>query len=126
MRFHSLAGVFASTDGGRSWEKVLFVDSFTGVIDMAMDPGNPNTLYAATYQRLRRAWGFNGGGPGSGIWKSTDGGDTWTRLEGGLPDGHLGRIGIALAESNPRVRAALRHASIKSAPYPLPMASGST
>jgi len=100
-------GVYRSTDGGRSWEKVLFVDSFTGVIDMAVDPSDPNTLYAATYQRLRRAWGFNGGGPGSGIWKSTDGGDSWTRLEGGLPDGDLGRIGIALAESNPRVLMAL-------------------
>jgi len=96
-------GVYRSTDGGRSWEKTLYVDEHTGVIDMALDPSNPDVVYAATYQRLRRAWGFNGGGPGSGLWKSTDGGRTWSRLGGGLPDGDLGRIGIALAESNPRV-----------------------
>ncbi|MDH3424899.1 MAG: glycosyl hydrolase, partial [Gemmatimonadota bacterium] len=100
-------GVYKSTDGGRSWSKVLFVDRFTGVIDMAIDPSDPNTVYAATYQRLRRAWGFNGGGPGSGIWKSVDGGATWNELGGGLPEGDKGRIGIALAESNPRVLMAL-------------------
>ncbi|MBR43395.1 MAG: glycosyl hydrolase [Gemmatimonadetes bacterium] len=96
-------GVFKSTDGGQNWDKVLFVDQFSGVIDMAIDPHNPNTIYAATYQRLRRAWGFNGGGPGSGIWKSTDGGQNWTRLGSGLPEGDLGRIGVAVAESNPDV-----------------------
>lgn len=96
-------GVFKSTDGGQSWDKVLFVDEFSGVIDMAIDPQNPNTVYAATYQRLRRAWGFNGGGPGSGLWKSTDGGQTWNRLEAGLPSGDLGRIGVAVSESDPRV-----------------------
>lgn len=100
-------GVYKSTDGGRSWEKVLYVDEFTGVIDMAIDPMNPSTVYAATYQRLRRTWGFNGGGPGSGIWKSTDGGRTWNELQGGIPSGDKGRIGIALAESNPRVLMAL-------------------
>jgi photosystem II stability/assembly factor-like uncharacterized protein len=100
-------GVFKSTDGGRSWEKVLFVDEHTGVVDMAMDPSSPNTVYAATYQRLRRAWGFNGGGPGSGIWKSTDGGRTWNELGNGLPSGDKGRIGIAIAESNPEVLMAL-------------------
>jgi photosystem II stability/assembly factor-like uncharacterized protein len=100
-------GVYKSRDGGRSWDKVLFVDEHTGVIDMVMDPTSPDVVYAATYQRLRRAWGFNGGGPGSGIWKSTDGGERWARLEGGLPDGHLGRIGLALSESNPSVVMAL-------------------
>ncbi len=100
-------GVFKSSNGGRSWEKVLYVDSFTGVIDMAIDPSDPNTLYAATYQRMRRAWGFNGGGAGSGIWKSTDGGETWARSESGLPSGDKGRIGIALAPSNPNVLMAL-------------------
>lgn len=100
-------GVYRSTNGGDDWERVLFRDEYTGVIDMAMDPTNPNTIYAATYQRLRRTWGFNGGGPESGIWKSTDGGDSWTELENGLPSGDKGRIGIALAESNPRVLMAL-------------------
>ena len=96
-------GVFRSTDGGRSWDKVLYVDEHTGAVDMVMDPSNPDILYAATYQRLRRTWGFNGGGPGSGIWKTTDGGDSWNRLEVGLPDEDMGRIGIAIAASNPRV-----------------------
>jgi len=100
-------GVYRSTNGGSSWDKVLYVDEYSGVIDMAIDPTNPNTVYAATYQRLRRTWGFNGGGPGSGIWKSTDGGDSWIELEGGLPEGDKGRIGIAISESNPQVLMAL-------------------
>ena len=94
-------GVYKSTNGGRSWEKVLFVDEHTGVVDMAMDPSNADVVYAAMYQRQRTAWGFNGGGPGSGIYKTTDGGRTWNELEGGLPSGDKGRIGIAIAESNP-------------------------
>lgn len=100
-------GVYKSTNGGRSWDKVLYVDEFTGVIDMAIDPSNPNTVYAAMYQRLRRAWGFNGGGPGSGIYKSTDAGRTWNELGGGLPTDDKGRIGISISESNPRVLMAL-------------------
>ena len=67
----------------------------------------PNTLYAATYQRLRRAWGFNGGGPGSGIYKTIDGGANWNELGGGLPAGDKGRIGIAISQSNPQVLNAL-------------------
>jgi photosystem II stability/assembly factor-like uncharacterized protein len=96
-------GVFKTTDAGRTWTKVLYVDTLTGAVDLVMDPANPNTLYAATYQRLRRAWGFNGGGPGSGIYRSTDGGSTWRRLANGLPSGDAGRIGLAIAASNPRV-----------------------
>ncbi len=84
-------GVFRSTNGGRGWEKVLYIDEYTGVVDMVMDPSNPNVLYAATYQRLRRTWGFNGGGPGSGIYKTTDGGDTWTELSNGIPGEDKGR-----------------------------------
>ena len=76
-------GVYRSTNGGRTWEKVLYVNEFTGVVDMAIDPSNPNVVYSATYQRLRRTWGFNGGGPGSGIWKTTDGGRNWNELQGG-------------------------------------------
>lgn len=105
-------GVYRSRDGGRSWEKVLYVDEYTGAVDLVMNPDDPEVLYAATYQRLRRTWGFNGGGPGSGIWKTTDGGDSWTELtdpelENGLPTGDKGRIGLALAHSQPDVVMAL-------------------
>ncbi len=100
-------GVFRTQDGGDNWEKVLFVDEHTGAVDLVVDPQNPEVVYAATYQRLRRAWGFNGGGPGSGIHKSTDGGRTWTELTNGIPDGDKGRIGIAISHSNPSVLNAL-------------------
>ena len=96
-------GVFKSADGGATWAKVLFVDDLTGVVDLVMDPSNPDVLYAAAYQRLRRAWGFNGGGPGSGIYKTSDGGLSWTLLTAGLPEGDKGRIGLALAASEPSV-----------------------
>ena len=105
-------GVFRSTDGGATWDKVLYVDEFTGAVDLVMDPANPSILYAATYQRLRRAWGFNGGGPGSGIYKTTDGGESWTELTRGLPSGDKGRIGLAISASSPDVLNALvEHAS---------------
>ncbi|RMH23099.1 MAG: glycosyl hydrolase [Gemmatimonadetes bacterium] len=100
-------GVYRSRDGGRTWERVLHVDGFTGAVDLVMNPENPDIVYAATYQRLRRAWGFNGGGPGSGIYRSTDGGDTWTELTEGLPAGDKGRIGLAIAASEPRILNAL-------------------
>ncbi|HSG81997.1 MAG TPA: hypothetical protein VLC48_07100, partial [Gemmatimonadota bacterium] len=104
-------GVFKTTDGGATWEHVLFVDTLTGVVDLAMDPSEPNTLYAAAYQRLRRTWGFNGGGPGGGIYKTTDGGRSWRKLEAGLPAGDVGRIGLALAETSPLVlNAIIEHA----------------
>ncbi|HKW46495.1 MAG TPA: hypothetical protein VJN70_03590 [Gemmatimonadaceae bacterium] len=105
-------GVFKTTDGGKSWNKILYVDSLTGATDIAMDPRDPNTLYAATYQRLRSAFGFNGGGPGSAIYKSTDGGGTWKKLETGIPAGDKGRIGLAMAASNPNVLiATIEHAT---------------
>lgn len=100
-------GVFKSTDGGDSWERVFFVDELTGVVDLVMDPSNPDVLYAAAYQRLRRTWGFNGGGPGSGIFKTTDGGESWTELTNGIPAENKGRIGLAIAYSNPQVLNAL-------------------
>ena len=104
-------GVFRSRDGGASWERVLFVDEYTGVVDLVMDHRTPSTLYAAAYQRLRRTWGFNGGGPGSGIYRTTDAGDTWTELSGGIPAGDKGRIGLAISESNPTVlNALIQHA----------------
>ena len=87
-------GVYRTTDGGESWELVLFVNENTGAIDLAMDMSDPRTLFAAMYQRRRRAWGFNGGGPGSGIYRTIDGGDTWKELTNGLPAGDKGRIGL--------------------------------
>jgi photosystem II stability/assembly factor-like uncharacterized protein len=106
-------GVFRTRDGGATWEKVLYVDEMTGAVDLAMDASSPDVLYAATYQRMRKAWGFNGGGPGSGIWKSTDGGATWTELHDGLPTGDMGRIGVAVSRSNPNVVMALVEAPNK-------------
>lgn len=100
-------GVFKTDDGGRTWQKVLFVDTLTGIVDLVMDPSTPNTLYAAAYQRLRRTWGFNGGGPGSGIYKTVDGGATWYQLTNGIPSGDKGRIGLAVSATNPRVLNAL-------------------
>ena len=87
-------GVFKTVDGGQTWSKVLFVDQNTGATDLAMDPRDPDVVYAAMYQRQRAAWGFNGGGSGSGIYRTRDGGATWTKLTGGLPKGDKGRIGI--------------------------------
>jgi photosystem II stability/assembly factor-like uncharacterized protein len=88
-------GVFKTTDGGKSWRKVLYKDENTGAIDLAMDPRDPNVVFAAMYQRQRKGWGFNGGGPGSGIYRTTDGGSTWIELTRGLPAGDKGRIGLA-------------------------------
>jgi photosystem II stability/assembly factor-like uncharacterized protein len=94
-------GIYRTTDGGRSWKRVLFVNDTTGAIDVAFQPGNPRVAFAATWQMQRFPWEMVDGGPGSGIWRSTDGGETWTRLHGGLPEGIVGRIGIAIAPSNP-------------------------
>jgi photosystem II stability/assembly factor-like uncharacterized protein len=96
-------GVFRSTDGGKSWKKVLGKDDDTGAIDLAFEPGHPEVLYAALWQTRRTPWEVYppSNGPGSGLYKSTDGGDTWTPLTGGLP-GKPGRIGIAVAPSEPR------------------------
>jgi len=87
-------GVFKTTDGGKTWRAVLTVDEDTGANDLAMDPSDSQILYASTYQRRRSACCMNGGGPGSGLWKSTDGGETWKRMTAGLPDGPLGRIAV--------------------------------
>ncbi|HXT52690.1 MAG TPA: hypothetical protein VN811_16745, partial [Thermoanaerobaculia bacterium] len=94
-------GVYRSVDGGRSWRKVLFVSDKAGAVDLVMDAANPRILYAATYETLRQPWTAISGGPGSGIYKSIDGGDTWRKLSEGLPEGTLGRIGLALSPTNP-------------------------
>ncbi len=96
-------GLFKTTDGGKTWTNTKFIDENTGFVDVAMDPRDPETLYAAAYQRQRKAYGFNGGGPGSGLYKTTNGGRTWTRLEGGLPQGIVGRVGIDIYRKNPNV-----------------------
>jgi len=104
-------GVYQTTNGGKNWKKVLYIDDMTGVVDMAMDKNNPNILYAATYQRMRKAWGFNGGGPGSGIYKTTDGGKTWNELTSGLPPGEKGRIGLAASKTRSNIiYATIEHA----------------
>ena len=104
-------GVYQTTNGGKNWKKVLYIDEMTGVVDMAMDKNNPNILYAATYQRMRKVWGFNGGGPGSGIYKTTDGGKTWNELTGGLPPGDKGRIGLATSKTRSNIiYATIEHA----------------
>jgi photosystem II stability/assembly factor-like uncharacterized protein len=89
-------GVFKTSDGGKSWKKILYKDENTGAIDLAMDPKNPSVLFAAMYQRQRKGWGFNGGGPGSGIFRTSDGGATWIELKNGLPNGDKGRIGLTI------------------------------
>lgn len=97
-------GVYKSTNGGRTWDRVHFIDEDTGITDLQIDHQNPNILYAASYQRRRTACCFNGGGPGSGLWKSTDAGRTWTRLTGnGLPPGTYGRIALDVSRSNPNI-----------------------
>ncbi|MGC1934615.1 MAG: hypothetical protein WA681_06305 [Candidatus Acidiferrales bacterium] len=100
-------GLFKTTDGGKTWNKVLFVNDDTGVTDVAIDPQSPTTLYAAAYERRRTTWGFNGGGPGSGVYKTTDGGATWNKLTNGLPTGDDGRIGVAVYRKNPNIVYAL-------------------
>ena len=94
-------GVFRSNDGGATWKNVLFVNDSTGAIDLSMDPRNPRVLYATTWQAFRTPWSLESGGPGSGLWKTTDGGDTWTRLKEGLPKGLWGRAGVAISPANP-------------------------
>ena len=98
-------GIFKSSDGGKSWQKVLFVDDKTGAIGLVMDPKDPKTLYAAMWQAQRTPWALADGGPGSGIYKSTDAGAHWQNISQnpGLPHGVLGRIGVAVAASNPAI-----------------------
>ena len=96
-------GIFRSTDGGRSWNKVLYKDDQTGAIDVTFDPHDPRIVYAALWQVRRQPWNFSSGGPGSGLYRSSDEGATWARVEGsGLPQGPLGRIDISISGADPR------------------------
>lgn len=94
-------GLYKTTDGGKTWNRVLFISENTGVTDLVMDPRNPDVLIAASYQRRRHVWTLINGGPESAIYKSTDGGATWNKLRGGLPTEDMGRIGLAMAPTNP-------------------------
>lgn len=94
-------GVYKSTDGGKSWTRSLFIDENTGVTDLEFDPSNPDVLYAAAYERRRKTWSLLAGGPNSGIYKSTDGGLTWRKINSGLPSGEIGKIGLAVTAANP-------------------------
>ncbi|MEY3399118.1 MAG: hypothetical protein RL220_1712, partial [Bacteroidota bacterium] len=102
-------GVFKTTDGGKNWNKILFVNDSTGCADLVMDPRNPDKLFAAMWQYQRKPWIFNSGGAGSGLHMTLDGGKTWKKLtsKNGLPEGNLGRIGLAISPSNPDVVYAL-------------------
>jgi photosystem II stability/assembly factor-like uncharacterized protein len=98
-------GLYKTTDGGQTWNNTKFINEDTGFTDVVMDPVDNKTLYAASYQRRRTSWGFNGGGPGSAIWKTTDAGKNWTKLEGnGLPENTVfGRIGLDVSRATPNV-----------------------
>jgi len=96
-------GIFKTSDGGKSWTPVLQVDEKTGAQDLAMDPSDPETLYAAMYQRRRTPWSYQNTGPGSGIYKTTDGGRTWRKLTQGLPGAQVGRIGLDVYRKSPNV-----------------------
>jgi len=106
-------GLYETVDGGKTWKAILTVDENTGITDVVRDPRNPDVLYAAAYQRRRHVWTLIDGGPGSGIWKTQDGGETWKKLENGLPKEDMGRIGLALAPSKPDVVYAVIEAANK-------------
>src|SRR5208282_1226494 len=95
-------GIFRTNDGGKTWDKILYKDDKSGAIDLAVDPHNSNVMFAALYQIRRTPWSLESGGPGSGLYRSTDGGNSWKHLEGkGLPEGILGRIGVSVSGADP-------------------------
>ncbi len=96
-------GVYKSGDGGTTWDKLLYVDQKTGCADLAMDPTDPNILYASMWEFRRTGWSFESGGANSALYKSVDGGKNWNKIHNGFPKGKLGRLGIAIAPSNPKV-----------------------
>ncbi len=100
---HPERGVYKTTDGGKTWKKILYVNEKTGLADLVVDPHNPKKLLAAMWEHRRRPWTFNSGGPGSGLYLTVDGGENWQKItaKDGLPKGELGRIGLAIAPSDP-------------------------
>ena len=96
-------GLYKTTDGGKSWNRVLEIDEHTGVNEVHIDPGDPNIMYASAYQRARKVWTLINGGPGSGVYKSTDAGETWREVTTGLPDVDMGRIGLDISPADPNV-----------------------
>lgn len=94
-------GLYKTTDGGKTWERILNIDKYTGINEFVVDPDNPDNIVASSYQRRRHVWVLINGGPGSGIHKTTDGGKTWTELKSGLPSGEKGRIGLASPKTDP-------------------------
>ena len=104
-------GLYRTMDGGETWERVLEIDEHTGVNEVYFDPRNPDVMYATSWQRRRHQWTMIDGGPGSGIHKSTDGGNTWREINRGLPSGDKGRIGFAISPQNPDVLYAIVEAS---------------
>ena len=114
-------GVFKTTDGGVTWKKVLFVDDNTGANEVLFDPSNPQVVYASTYQRQRKIYGGITVGPGSSIYKSTDGGDTWRKIDKGLPSVEMGRIGLDVSPVDPQLIYA--DVEVSGARYPAPQGS---
>ena len=106
-------GVYKTEDGGKTWNKILFVNNSTGCSELVMDPSNPDVLYAAFWEFRRTAHSFNSGGLNSALYKSTDGGKTWQKLQNGLPKGKLGRIAVTIAPSNPQTVYAVLEAEKK-------------
>lgn len=106
---HPQRGVYKTIDGGKTWTKILYTNQKSGAADLVMDPQNPNKLIAAMWEHKRDPWFFNSGGEGSGLYSSYDGGETWKKItsEDGLPEGNLGRIGVAIAPSKPNIIYAL-------------------
>ncbi len=106
-------GLYRSDDGGENWERILDIDEHTGIYDFALHPDDPDTIVASSYQRRRHVWTLINGGPGSGVHKTTDGGQTWRKISGGLPGGDLGKIGISAAPSQPTMLYAIVEADAK-------------
>ncbi|MFQ5680132.1 MAG: WD40/YVTN/BNR-like repeat-containing protein [Gemmatimonadota bacterium] len=104
-------GLYRTTDGGKTWERILHVSDDTGISELHLDPRDPDVMYAVAYQRRRHVWVLLDGGPESGVWKSTDGGTTWNKANRGLPSGDKGRIGLAISPQNPDVLYAIVEAT---------------